>query len=119
MFDIYNLDEMYIIWKEKFSDNIKRIKVFRNVIVNLSSYQKLNRFNDIDKAILQAYTYKDFETLLKNMGYEVEFIKTGTEGSEQLNQVYALIKETEKKTRTTKKTTTKRKTTAKKAKTKK
>lgn len=56
-----DLDEMYIIWKEKFSDNIKRIKVFRNVIVNLSSYQKLNRFNDIDKAILQVKQLKECE----------------------------------------------------------
>lgn len=56
-----DLDEMYIIWKEKFSDNIKRMKVFRNIIVNLSSYQKLNRFNDIDKAILQAEHLKECE----------------------------------------------------------
>lgn len=56
-----DLDEMYIIWKEKFSDNIKRMKVFRNVIVNLSSYQKLNRFNDIDKAILQVEQLKECE----------------------------------------------------------
>lgn len=54
-----DLDEMYIIWKEKFSDNIKRMKVFRNIIVNLSSYQKLNRFNDIDKAILQVEQLKE------------------------------------------------------------
>ena len=56
-----DLDEMYIIWKEKFSDNIKRMKVFRNIIVNLSSYQKLNRFNDIDKAILQVEHLKECE----------------------------------------------------------
>lgn len=56
-----DLDEMYIIWKEMFSDNIKRMKVFRNVIVNLSSYQKLNRFNDIDKAILQVEQLKECE----------------------------------------------------------
>lgn len=56
-----DLDEMYIIWKELFSDNIKRMKVFRNVIVNLSSYQKLNRFNDIDKAILQVEQLKECE----------------------------------------------------------
>ena len=56
-----DLDEMYIIWKEKFSDNIKRMKVFRNIIVNLSSYQKLNRFNDIDKAILQVEQLKECE----------------------------------------------------------
>lgn len=56
-----DLDEMYIIWKEMFSDNIKRMKVFRNIIVNLSSYQKLNRFNDIDKAILQVEQLKECE----------------------------------------------------------
>ena len=56
-----DLDEMYIIWKEMFSDNRKRMKVFRNVIVNLSSYQKLNRFNDIDKAILQVEQLKECE----------------------------------------------------------
>ena len=56
-----DLDEMYIIWKEKFSDNIKRMKVFINIILNLSSYKKLNRFNDIDKAILQVEHLKECE----------------------------------------------------------
>lgn len=56
-----DLDEMYIIWKEKFSDNIKTMRVFKNVIVRLSSYQRLDRFNDIDKAILQVEKLKECE----------------------------------------------------------
>ncbi len=56
-----DLDEMYIIWKEKFGNNIKTMKIFRNVIVKLSSYQKLDRFNDIDKAILQVKKIKGRE----------------------------------------------------------
>ena len=56
-----DLDEMYIIWKEKFSDNIKTMRIFKNVIVRLSSYQKLDRFNDIDKAILQVEKLKECE----------------------------------------------------------
>ena len=56
-----DLDEMYIIWKEKFSNNIKTMRIFKNVIVRLSSTQKLDRFNDIDKAILQVENLKEGE----------------------------------------------------------
>lgn len=56
-----DLDEMYIIWKEKFGDSIKTMKVFKKIIVNLSSYQKLNRFNDIEIAILQVERLKECE----------------------------------------------------------
>ena len=38
--------------------------------IEKTNYHTLTK-EDIDKAILQAYTYKDFETLLKNMGYEL------------------------------------------------
>lgn len=48
-----DLDEMYIIWKEKFGADAKTMKIFKNIITKLSSYQKLDRFNDIDNAIAQ------------------------------------------------------------------
>ena len=46
-----NLDEVYILWKEKFNNDTKKMKIFRNIIVKLSSAQKLDRFNNIDNAI--------------------------------------------------------------------
>jgi len=49
-----DLDEMYIIWKNKFGNKLKSMKVFKNIIVKLSAFQKLDRFNNIDKAILQV-----------------------------------------------------------------
>lgn len=56
-----DLDEMYIIWKEKFGKSLKTMKVFKYIIVKLSSYQKLDRFNSIDKAILEVEKIKESE----------------------------------------------------------
>lgn len=56
-----DLDEMYIIWKEKFGKNLKAMKLFKNIIVKLSSYLKLDRFNSIDKAILEVEKIKESE----------------------------------------------------------
>ena len=67
---------------EEYGLSIVKEKNIKKYKVNYSNYQKYNIKNnnyyvttkqDLDRAIAMAYSYKDFENLLKAMNYEIKY----------------------------------------------